>query len=185
MPGDKTFFGRGDLKTVISPFLYRGKFKEAVKEFKFASQRLYGELFGKILAENIVKHEWLLDYDFIVPVPLHETRLLERGYNQSEILAKELSARLEIPLLCDILFRTRKTEHQSRLHGMERVENVREAFAAVENIISGKKVILVDDIYTMGETARACAFALKQGGAKEVVAVTLCITVNSKESTEI
>lgn len=173
---DKSFEGRGDIKLVLSPFLYKGKIREAVKTYKFAGQRLYGELFGKMICDELAEYKWLSEYDCIVPVPLHESRFLERGYNQSEILARMMSERIGIPMLTDVLFRTRETKRQSSLKGLERIENVRNAFCAYNEGVRNKRIILVDDIYTMGETAAACADALKKGGASDIAVITLCIS---------
>lgn len=171
---DKTFEAIGDIKMVLSPYLYTGKLKRAIKDFKFAGQWLYGKVLGRLLSDGLKEHMWLSEYDCIIPVPLHQIRLLERGYNQSELLAEEVSEWLGLPMVNDVLFRLRNTERQSRLRGIERIENVKGAFGAFGNYVTGKKIILIDDIYTAGETARACADALKKSGAGEIVVITLC-----------
>ncbi len=173
---DKTFEGRGNISVVLSPFLYEGKVRQAIKQFKFSGQRLFGKLFGEMLYEELKVHSWICDYDFIIPVPLHPERLLERGYNQSEIIAEVISERFGIPIVNDALFRIRNTERQSVLNGRARIENVKGAFLAFEKTVRNKRILLIDDIYTMGATAGACADSLKDAGASEVAVITLSIT---------
>jgi len=104
--------------------------------------------------------------EMIVPVPMHPKRQRRRGYNQSELLAKEIAAALEVP--CENgLVRIRDTVQQARLEGDERRKNLKDAFRA-ESCVSGWRVLLVDDVYTTGETARQCAEALRKGGAVSV-----------------
>lgn len=104
--------------------------------------------------------------EMVVPVPMHPKRQKHRGYNQSELLAKEIAAALEVP--CETgLVRIRDTVQQARLEGEARRLNLKDAFRA-EPCVSGWRVLLVDDVYTTGETARECAKALKEGGAISV-----------------
>ncbi|MBO5060435.1 MAG: ComF family protein [Clostridia bacterium] len=177
---DKSFDGKGNIKIVLSPYVYGGAIREAVKVYKFSGQWLYGELFGRMICDELKEHTWLLEYDCIIPVPLHESRFKERGYNQSEILARVMSEHTGIPMLSDVLFRIRETKRQSTLKGLERIENVRNAFWAHPEAVRNKRIILVDDIYTMGETAGSCAQALKAAGAADIAVITLCITVDNK-----
>lgn len=172
---DKTFDAKENIKIVLSPYMYTGSLRNAIKEYKFQGQRLYGDLFGKMLVNELKEHIWLSEYDCIIPVPLHELRCIERGYNQAEILARGISDWLMLPLVNDVLVRLRNTERQSRLTGIARIENVKGAFGAFGNFVKGKKIILVDDIYTMGETTRACAEALKAEGADDIVVITLSV----------
>jgi ComF family protein len=110
------------------------------------------------------------DVDVLVPVPLHERRLRERGFNQSELLAVELARRTARPVAGDALARVRETSSQAGLSPGERVENVRGAFAASARL-DGRSVLLVDDVCTTGATLYACARALKRSGAATVQAV--------------
>lgn len=104
--------------------------------------------------------------EIVVPVPMHPKRLRERGFNQSEALAKCVAGKLELP--CEnALIRTRNTVQQARLTGKARTRNLKGAFRA-EDPVKGKWVLLVDDVYTTGTTARECAAALRAAGAKYV-----------------
>lgn len=173
---EQNFDGGEGIKAVFSPFFYEGSIKDAVKKYKFSGQRLYGKLFGKMMFEKLKEISYIWDFDVLIPVPLHELRLLERGYNQSEIMADEISKFSKVKTVTDALFRIRETKRQSTLKGLSRRENVKGAFYAYPEVVAGKRIILVDDICTMGETLRACADALNTAGAKEIIAITLCVS---------
>jgi ComF family protein len=114
------------------------------------------------------------DFDFIVPVPLHSSKMRKRGYNQSELLARHISASLSIPYV-DALKRTKKTLKQSEQSKEERRKNLKDAFAvksSPEKIINSS-VLLVDDIYTTGSTVDECSKALVNYGAAKVYVITI------------
>jgi ComF family protein len=111
----------------------------------------------------------------LVPVPLSATRERERGYNQSERLARALAARWSLPVWDDVLVRERHTRSQARLTPGERLRNVAGAFRApggAERRLSGAHLLLVDDVVTTAATLNACAAALMHGGARIVSYVT-------------
>jgi ComF family protein len=110
--------------------------------------------------------------DAIVPIPLHRTRLYERGYNQSTMLAEGLSDALDVPLHTDWLTRPRATRSQTHLSRADRWANVATAFdVTAPDEVDGASLLIVDDIITTGSTAVAAAAALKEAGAARV---TLC-----------
>lgn len=172
---DNSFEAPGKIKAVFSAYLYEGALREAVKSLKFSGQEQFGVLFGKILAEKLGKIEVLKRCDIIIPVPLYPSRQAERGYNQSEIIANVIASSFEIPMVTDVLFRIRDTKKQSTLKGLERMENVKDAFVA-HSSVKDKKIILVDDICTMGATLKACEEALRIEGSGDVYAITLCVS---------
>ena len=172
--GDRSFQSRPPVDYVLSPFYYDGYMRKAVKRYKFSGQKAYGILFGRMLGTELANHPFLKEYDYIIPVPLHGKRLCERGYNQSELLSMGLAEGIGKPFLIDVLFRVCETKQQSGLGSVNRVDNVKDAFYAPEGIVCGKKIILVDDIFTTGETLRACANALKNAGAERIAGVALC-----------
>lgn len=112
--------------------------------------------------------------DAIVPVPLHKKRLRERGYNQSVLLAKELSALIGIPVREDLLERVTDSKSQTRLTPAEREKNMRGAFVASAEA-DGQTLVLLDDVLTTGCTMLACARALKSAGACRVYAYCIFI----------
>ena len=112
--------------------------------------------------------------DVIVAVPLHWRRLMKRKYNQSGLLAHRLSKLSGVPLVSDTLVRTRNTQSQGHKTQKERMENIKGAFAIRDQEkIKGKRVVLIDDVYTTGTTLNECAKVLKASGASEVCALTV------------
>jgi ComF family protein len=111
--------------------------------------------------------------DRIVPVPLHKSKKRLRGYNQSELLAKILSERENVPCDPSLLSRVRKTGTQTKLTQDQREKNVKNAFLASEGV-RGLNILLIDDVITTGSTLRECAGALKKAGAGSVYALCAC-----------
>ncbi len=113
----------------------------------------------------------LQDADLLVPVPLHWSRLLKRGFNQAVVLSRHLTKVSHIPTNVHVLKRMKRTASQGHLTVAEREENVRNSFqvkADGKRVIQGKTVILIDDVLTTGATVNACAKSLLKNGAKEV-----------------
>lgn len=108
----------------------------------------------------------------ILPVPLHRRRYLERGFNQAEIIARAWSKHLSLPMLKNVLVRSRPTLTQVGLGRAERQKNLVGAFK-LKQPIESPGVILIDDVFTTGSTLQECARVLKEGGAKEVWGVTI------------
>ena len=120
--------------------------------------------------------EVLADADVLVPVPLHRWRLIVRRYNQAALLAHATGRIAGIPVAPDALVRRRNTPSQGRLKPGERARNVRGAFAVRpgrEDALAGRRVVLVDDVFTTGATVEACTRALRAGGAASVAVLTL------------
>ncbi len=116
--------------------------------------------------------------DAIVAVPLHPRRLREREFNQSLLLARHLGRQWQIPVLINVLQRTRFTRPQTSLTKRERIKNLRRCFAvATPSIIAGKTLLVVDDVFTTGTTVNECAKTLRKAGARAVYVHTLARTV--------
>ena len=110
----------------------------------------------------------------LIPVPLHKKRLKERGFNQSEEIAKELSKILEIPALNDVLIKTKQTFNQVDLKKEERERNIKGAFFCQKReLIANRKILLVDDVFTTGSTMEESARILKEAGAAQVWGITV------------
>ncbi len=129
--------------------------------------------FGPLLAQWMHTHsqDILRDADFLIPVPLHWTRLLKRGYNQAAILSKEISKLSKVPTKLKVLNRIKRTPTQGSLTPKQRQDNVRGAFhvpASACPKIQGKTLVLIDDVITTGATLDACAKTLIKAGAKEI-----------------
>lgn len=131
---------------------------------------------AEILAERISEQQHVTRIDVIVPVPLHWTRRRQRGFNQSELIAKVLGERLQLPVSSDLLERIRKTQDQIGLNAKERVENMRGAFATRSKVdASGMRVLLVDDVITTGATLCEAARELRDAGCKSVYAAVIAV----------
>lgn len=109
----------------------------------------------------------------VLPIPLSATRLKNRGYNQTTFLAYPVSQYFRLPYQPYAIYRTRNTRSQVGLNGTERRENLKNAFAAVSALVQGKKIVIIDDVFTTGSTLNACAQALKAAGASQVFGLTL------------
>ncbi|MBI4526449.1 MAG: ComF family protein [Deltaproteobacteria bacterium] len=117
-------------------------------------------------------------FDAIIPVPLHRKRLRWRGFNQAVVLAREVSRAWNVPVDPFVLSRTRETPPQTQLTEEERRKNVRGAFVLNrKKSVKRKVLLLVDDVYTSGATARECSRVLRRAGAKEVHVLTLARAV--------
>lgn len=159
----------------ISICPYEGMTRQAIRAFKYQDkQELAGDLaraleggIASLLQPNNESSNVIL-----IAVPLHQTKLNERGFNQSELITKELSRRIGIKCDTKSLVRYKATSPQYGLTKTERAINVRSAFKA-NHRIKGKHTILVDDVLTSGATALACAQALLEAGAERVSVLTI------------
>jgi ComF family protein len=114
----------------------------------------------------------------IIPVPLHPKRLRWRGFNQSVLLARQIGSVYKLPVDCFTLFRKIDTPPQTQLPEEDRRKNIRGAFGlAAESAMKGKRLLLVDDVYTSGATVNECSRVLKRGGSREVFVLTLARAV--------
>jgi len=149
---------------------YEGVIRECVHALKYENNQSLGDTFSNWLAALIIKQAWQLDV--VIPVPLSNQRLRERGYNQSSLLAKPLAGRLDLKYDPFAIKRIRHTPSQVGLSAEERRQNVIGAFQAEECLVSGKRVLLVDDVMTTGATMTACSQAVRDAGAQCVYCVT-------------
>ncbi len=150
---------------------YRGPARAAIHYLKYRHARELADPLGELMAQYWRQNP--LPAEVIVPVPLHPSRLRKRGYNQAALLAWALSRRIGLPMNEDALCRVRATASQMRLKAADRRRNVEDAFCCTTDQLSGRPVLLVDDVCTTGATLEACADALREGGVREVWALTL------------
>lgn len=156
--------------------VYEESMQHMIYKFKYGKHSEYGRSLGEIMAKKYPGF-FSEKIDMIIPVPLHRRRLTKRGFNQSELLAKEISVRNGIPVCKKALFRTTDTKPQSALNPTEREKNVACAFRYNRRVdISDKNILLVDDIFTTGSTISACTRLLLANGAANVFSYTLAIT---------
>jgi ComF family protein len=121
-----------------------------------------------------------LEADVVIPVPLHTSRLREREFNQSLLLADQVATHLHLPLSFTNLVRTVSSEPQSTLSRKERIKNLRQAFTVRQpQSLAQKRILLIDDVFTTGTTVNECAKVLRNAGAEAVFVLTLARTVES------
>lgn len=157
-----------------SATLYDGPVAEAIKALKYSGRTAVSRVLGALLAEAVSSLDAPLEGAVLIPVPLHRKRLLERGFNQSELLAKEAGGRLGLRVERKVLVRKVHTRPQVELSGRERKENVKGAFSVERaELVRGRVLVVVDDVMTTGATLDECAKALRKAGAREVYAATV------------
>jgi ComF family protein len=162
--------GLSGFDAVYSYGEYEGSLRKLIHVFKYGGVTPLAPEFGRLLSGAVPRDQ---HFDVIVPLPLHWRKRLERGFNQSELLAKSVSRRTGIPV-ARALRRRKRTESQAGLTRAQRRTNVLGAFeVSRRDDIAGRHVLLIDDVLTTGATASACASVLKRAGAKRVSVLTL------------
>ena len=147
--------------------IYRGILHDLVTRMKFRPEERIAEFLGRWLGESITLEE--PRPEVILPVPLHSRRLRQRGFNQSAVIARQLSRQWGIPATPFLMERIRETAQQTGLSRVERKKNLSEAFRVLHpESIEGKRVLLVDDVYTTGATLLSAAAVLRDVGVASV-----------------
>jgi competence protein ComFC len=150
---------------------FAGTLRAAIHRLKYKHDLGLAEALSKHLIELFVSSGWPVD--LITAVPLSLKRQAERGYNQSNLLARPVALASGIPFQPNAIGRARHTISQVGLSAQERRENVRGAFLAQQSLVNGRSVLIVDDVATTGSTIQACSLALLDAGAREVYGLTL------------
>ena len=158
--------GNGPISKSVVPFLYRPPADFMVRRLKYADDTKYGRLISELLYQSIYPRYTILP-DCLIPVPLHELRYRQRGFNQAHVIANHLSARLHIPLDDTAVTRVVASDQQAALGARDRAKNMRRAFT-VNHTVNGKSIAIVDDVYTTGATCTALAKSLLAAGASRV-----------------
>lgn len=164
------FFDRG-----ISLWLHKQPVNLSIYQFKYNNQRAFARFYATEIVKmhgNVIRR-W--GADALIPIPLHKKRKRKRGYNQSLLLAKELGKILQIPVCDKVVKRVRYTDPQKKLDHKMRKANLAHAFQVKSLPENMKKVILIDDIYTTGNTISAVAGELKKFGVEKVYFLTISI----------
>jgi competence protein ComFC len=151
--------------------IFGGMVRNAIHQLKYRGNLAFGDTLAYHLIELLETLNWHVN--LVVPVPLGVARRKERGYNQAALLAYPLALRFKIPYRENALWRIRETQSQVSLSRQERQQNVSDAFEASPKFVSGKTVLVVDDVTTSGATLDACASALLQADASKVYGLTL------------
>lgn len=160
-------------------WIYDNRMRKSIADFKYHNRKEYADFY----VEEILKHYSLflieIGVDALIPIPIHQSKLKTRGYNQAQILASKLGKELDILVINDLLIRDKRTLPQKGLNDKERLKNLIQAFSLDKEKLKTyndiNKVVLVDDIYTTGSTIEACTNILQQNGVMEVYYISLCI----------
>lgn len=156
---------------------YEGSMREAIHRMKFSGHPGNAAILAPILLQALREGGAAEGrFDLLVPVPSRPKKVRARGYNQSALLARELSKRTGIPVSETALVKTRDTRAQHDLSAEERQVNLSGSFRASESEVSGRRILLIDDVLTTGATARECIGALRAAGAQSADLLVLAVT---------
>ena len=155
-------------------------------KFKYQHQPQVAVAFGKMMAHELVDTGFFKGIDVMLPIPLSNNRIKQRGYNQSERLAYGMSLITHIPIDTSSVVRVVDNPTQTRLYGKERFENVRNVFQLVSpQTLRGKHVLIIDDMITTGSTIRACARVVLQAGNVKISVLSLGLSAKNRDSVNV
>lgn len=163
--------------TARAYFLYEGAIRDLIHSFKYSRKTHLRKPLALLTLHEMSGEVTGLNPHLIIPVPLHRSRLRQRGFNQAVLIGRVLSKQLSVPLVTDALIRTRPTAPQIELPAAERRMNVRGAFTVTRpESVADRHIVLFDDVMTTGSTMDECARELKKSGAATVTAVSVART---------
>lgn len=155
-------------------FAYRSV-SDSIYRFKYRGRQEYAAYYGERVARILGKKILELHPDALVPVPIHAARKRQRGYNQAEVLAREIGRLLRIPVETKLIKRVHKTKPMKDLSAQERQNNLKKAFKICYNDVKLSTIIIIDDIYTTGSTVDAMAREMRRAGIQNIYFVALAI----------
>ncbi|HCC06928.1 MAG TPA: hypothetical protein DEP72_02000 [Clostridiales bacterium] len=177
---ENEFFNKRNvfIKRNYGVVVYNEYLKEVIHRYKYGKKEHYGKILAEMMQEKFEDIIKIHNIDVVIPVPIHKNRLKVRGYNQSEIISKALSKKVNIKHDKKYIFRLKDTKPQNNLNVKMRKINLKKSFKLVDKQnVSYKKVLLIDDIYTTGSTLEGCAEILTAHGSE---VYTLCLAVAVK-----
>lgn len=155
-------------------FMYQGIIRKMILNYKFNDRAYLYKTFVNFLLKNEKFVEKIRFYDIIIPVSLHRQREKQRGYNQSALIAEELGKNLKIPVNKECLYKTKNVIPQSSLSKEKREINIKDAYILKNSQkLIEKKVLLIDDIYTTGNTADECSKTIKKANIEKIGILTI------------
>lgn len=178
-PFYQKFRGRLPVRHVMTlyKFVKESRVQQVLHSLKYKQQPELGEMLGRVYGYDLADANYRNCFDLIVPVPLHPSRRMLRGYNQSEEFGRGLGHILEIPCQDTYMKRDSRTESQTHKSKLSRWENVNRIFKVVDpEQILKKRVLLVDDVVTTGATLEACGQALLDAGCRELSIACIAAT---------
>lgn len=176
----KVFWGRIPVQLAVAylKFQEKSRVQRLLHQLKYKGQEEIGEVIGRWYGSNLKQENAFKAIDAVVPIPLHKSKLHQRGYNQVTGFAKEIAKALDVPVTEQALSKNKSSGTQTRKNRQARWEAMRELYVIKEaDRIIGKHVLLVDDVVTTGATLEACAAALLKGGANAVSIAAIAYTI--------
>lgn len=152
-----------------------GSMSDSIFRFKYTGRQEYAMFYGKDLYEKCGRWLSMVRPDALIPVPVHGSRKRKRGYNQSELIAKELSKWCGVPVNTKLIVRKKKTLPQKNLTREERQNNLKKAFKIYQNDVKLNTIVIIDDIYTTGSTIDAMSEVLLTAGIQKVYYMALAV----------
>ena len=169
LQNNKKYYSQG-----MHIFRYDGEIRRKIIDYKFNNKPYLYKTFAKIILKNKKVCGFFKNYDIIIPVPIHKKRKLKRGYNQTELIAREIAKNTNLKLEKKVLIKQKNNVSQSSLSKTKRQQNVKDAFTIknVEKIVN-KNVLIFDDIFTTGSTVIECSKLLKKIGVRKIGVLTI------------
>ena len=153
---------------------YEGIIRRLILKYKFKEEAYLYKTFVNFLLKNKKLFEKIKKYDTIIPVPISKKRYKIRGYNQSELIGKELAKKLKINIETEYLFKVKNIIEQSKLSKEERTKNIQGVYKLInKEKLENKKILLIDDVYTTGSTVNECSKILRKANPKKIGVFTL------------
>ncbi len=175
-PLEKIFWGRIPLLAAHSEFYFAKEtlIQELIHQLKYRGNEDIGYFLGQLIGNSLLNSNRFKNLDYLIPLPLFPEKERKRGFNQATIICNGISAQMNIPVMKDNVIRRRFTETQTKKHRTERWENVADSFQVKKpNLLSGKNILLVDDVVTTGATLEACGNAIAQSANIKLSVATL------------
>ncbi|WP_432711915.1 ComF family protein [Pedobacter sp.] len=178
-PLAKQFWGRAPIHRAMALLYFTkdSRTQHLMHRIKYKNQPQVGFLLGEMIGERLKISEDYKDIDFIIPVPLHEKRRRTRGYNQSEYIANGIARVLNIPVKKNVLIKYKETKSQTKNERIKRFENLENVFMVLQpEHITGKHLLMVDDVVTTGATLEACLLTLQHHHPAKISLATAAYT---------
>ena len=155
-------------------FAYDGIIRMKIIRYKFLNSPYLYKFFSNIILNDLKLVDYIRSFDVIIPVPIHKKRKKKRGYNQSELIAKEISKKLKIQLQLNVLYKNVNNSPQSTLNQEQRKYNTKDVYILKnKELIKNKNILIFDDIYTTGNTVNECSKIIRNAQVNNIGVLTI------------
>ena len=159
---------------IMHIFKYSEIIRKLIIQYKFNDKAYLYKTFCEIIVKDKKAFDFIKSYDIIIPVPIHKKRMRERGYNQSELISKELASMCDLAIYTNVLTKVKNNKPQSTLDQKEREENTKNVYKLINSEkIYNKKVLIFDDVFTTGATISACVREIEKASPSKIGVLTL------------